>query len=345
MTEDPLLISSSDRISPEELVSRILTEFKNQYGLDIAEDPVAVQRISEAVENALRVLHHQNEAEIFLPYISANQAGPIHLHRMISRTELGLGREEYKGATISEPDKEVPQRVQIPLPDNKPLVTISLLVIMALFFVFFPPPYSLEFPGQSAAWGMKINQAILEGEYWRLITPMFLHGSIFHLGFNLYALYILGRRIERFFGSVRFTLLFLIAGITGNLFSFIFTPADSLGSSTAIFGLLAAEGVFIYYHRELFGDRSRVALRQIIQVAVINFLIGLSPWIDNWGHFGGLIGGALFSWFAGPVFKLKGTPPRLRFDDQRPGRVFVPVFLVQLLLLICLTAWVIISRT
>jgi rhomboid protease GluP len=191
---------------------------------------------------------------------------------------------------------------------------------------------------------MKVNQAILEGEYWRLVTPMFLHGSILHLGFNLYALYILGRRIERFFGSSRYLLLFLIAGITGNLFSFFFTPAPSLGSSTAIFGLLAAEGVFIFQHRELFGNRSQVALRQIIQVAVINFLIGLSPGIDNWGHLGGLIGGAIFSWFAGPLFKLERTPTQIRFVDQRAEKTSIPVFVLQLLVVISLTIFVILSR-
>jgi rhomboid protease GluP len=345
MIENPLSVSSTSQLSPEELISRLLNEFRNQYGLDLAEDPVAVQRIREAAENALRTLDHQNEAEIYLPYISANAAGPIHLRRMITRTELGRGGAQSVVEEVSEPDQATPQRVQVPLPDGKPLVTTSLLVIIALIYVLQLVTGFLFNQDLPAALGMKINEAILDGEYWRLITPMFLHGSIFHLGFNLYALYILGRRIERFFGSFRFLLLFLIAGITGNLFSFFFTPAPSLGSSTAIFGLLAAEGVFIYQHRELFGDRSQVALRQIIQVAVINFLIGLSPGIDNWGHFGGLIGGALFSWFAGPIFKLEGATPRLHFIDQRAEQSSIVVFLVQLLLLIGLSAWVILSRT
>lgn len=344
MTGDPLLVSSSAEISPEELVSRLLSEFRDQYGLDLAQDPAAVKRIREAVENALRTLRYQDEAEIFLPYISANTAGPIHLRRMIRVTGSGFGGEDIGDGEISEQEEKVPRQVQVPLPDNKPLVTIVLLVIMVLIYSLQTLTDLLFLQDLPAAWGMKINQAILGGEYWRLVTPMFLHGSIYHLGFNLYALYILGRRIERFFGSYRFLLLFLVAGITGNLFSFIFTPDPSLGSSTAIFGLLAAEGVFIYQHRELFGDRSQIALRQIIQVAAINFLIGLSPRIDNWGHFGGLIGGALFSWFAGPLLKLEGEPPRLRFSDQRTEEISILVFSILLVLLIGLTAGVIILR-
>ncbi|HDD55489.1 MAG TPA: rhomboid family intramembrane serine protease [Chloroflexi bacterium] len=345
MTENPLSVLHISPISPEELIIRLLNEFKNQYGLDLAEDPVAVQRIREAVENALRTLHNQHEAEIYLPYISANAAGPIHFRRLITRAELGRDGAHTADEEVSEPGKAVPHRVQVPLPDGKPLVTTSLLAIMALVYVLQLATGFLFYQDLPAALGMKINGAILDGEYWRLITPMFLHGSIFHLGFNLYALYILGRRIERFFGSFRFLLLFLVAGITGNLFSFFFTPAPSLGSSTAIFGLLAAEGVFIYQHKELFGDRFQVALRQIIQVAVINFLIGLSPGIDNWGHFGGLIGGALFTWFAGPLLKLEGVPPGLRFADQRGEDLSLEVFLIQLLFLIGLSAWVILSRT
>lgn len=345
MTEDHLSVSSTSKISPEELVFRLLAEFKAQYGLDLSQDPVAVQRIREAADNALRTLSSTDIAEIHLPYISANAAGPIHLQRVITRAELEAGESGVQPEEILEPRQRAPQRVQVPLPDNKSRVTSVLLVLMAFIYGLQWLTIFLDFGDVPAAWGMKINQNIINGEYWRLITPMFLHGSLLHLGFNLYALYILGRRIERFFGSFRYLLLFLIAGMTGNLFSFFFTPANSLGSSTAIFGLLAAEGVFIYQHRDLFGERSRVAMRQIIQVAVINFIIGLSPGIDNWGHLGGLIGGALFTWFAGPIFKLDGEPPMIRFSDQRPEEKAIPVFFVQLVLLISLTVWVIISRT
>ena len=343
MTENPLLVSSPGETSPEELVSRLLAEFQDHYQLDLAQDPAAVQRIQEAIGLALKKLQHQDEVEIFLPYISANQAGPIHLQRIIRKTGPEIGAEESQVEKIPEP--EVPQKVQVALPDNKPVVTTVLLVSMGLIYLLQLLTNSLFFRDLPAEYGMKINQAILEGEYWRLVTPMFLHGSILHLGFNLYALYILGRRSERFFGSFRFLLLFLIAGITGNLFSFIFTPEWSLGSSTAIFGLLAAEGVFLYQNRELFGNRSRIALRQIIQVAVINFLIGLSPGIDNWGHLGGLVGGALFSWFAGPILKLEGTPPLVRFADRRSERTSLVMFFLQLILIIGLTAFVILSRS
>jgi rhomboid protease GluP len=165
--------------------------------------------------------------------------------------------------------------------------------------------------------GLKVNELILAGEYWRLFTPMFLHGSILHLGFNMYALFIFGPGLERYYKHGRFLLLFMLGGFAGNVFSFMFSASPSLGSSTAIFGLLAAEGVFLYQNQKVFGGVARRALNNIIMIAVVNFIIGLSPGIDNWGHMGGLLGGAIFAWFGGPLLKVEGLSPNLRVVDSR----------------------------
>ncbi|MCX8063299.1 MAG: rhomboid family intramembrane serine protease, partial [Anaerolineales bacterium] len=165
--------------------------------------------------------------------------------------------------------------------------------------------------------GMKINEAIINGEVWRFFTPMFLHGSLLHIGFNLYALYIFGPSLEGRFGRGRFLVLFLLSGFVGNVTSFIFSPSPSLGSSTAIFGLLGAEMVFSYRNQGLLGSGARRVLVNVITVAGINLIIGLSPGIDNWGHIGGLVGGLLFSWFGGPLLVIDGIYPDLRVTDQR----------------------------
>ncbi len=154
-----------------------------------------------------------------------------------------------------------------------------------------------------AAYGMKVNSLILQGQFWRLFTPMFLHASILHIGFNMYALYVLGVGLERFYGLRRYLVLYLLAGFSGNVASFLFSTAPSLGASTAVFGLLAAEGVFFYQNREIFGAMARRSLTNVITIALINLVIGMSPGIDNWGHLGGLVGGALFAWLAGPRFE------------------------------------------
>ncbi len=108
----------------------------------------------------------------------------------------------------------------------------------------------------------------------------------------------------------------------------MFTPAASLGSSTAIFGLIGAQGVFIFQNRGIFGNRSRQALVSIISVAAINLFIGLSPGIDNWGHIGGLVGGTMFAWFAGPLLRVDGIYPSFKLIDQRETAEIIQAMVV-----------------
>ena len=84
--------------------------------------------------------------------------------------------------------------------------------------------------------GAKVNELILAGQVWRLITPILLHASILHIGFNMYALFVIGPQLERFYGHGRFLLLYLIAGFTGNVLSFVLSPNPSLGASTSVLG-------------------------------------------------------------------------------------------------------------
>ena len=220
------------------------------------------------------------------------------------------------------PSSDVPppphlQRVVVTLPSTPPLATYTLMgITIAVFLLQYGTQAFLgyDFP---VALGAKINQAIVAGQYWRLITPVFLHGSLLHIGFNMYALYIFGRGLERSYGHGRFLLLYFLSGFGGNVFSMLFTDAPSLGASTAIFGLLGAQGVFIYQNKALFGNMTHRALKDIVSIAVINLVIGMSPGIDNWGHIGGLFAGVVFSWLSGPIFALDKGFPQAKLIDQR----------------------------
>jgi len=229
-------------------------------------------------------------------------------------------------------------------PQTRPVVTYTLIGINIVFFLFQQVgPMIL---GQDLTqFGLKANELIVLGQYWRLITPMFLHGSIIHLGFNLYALYIFGPGLERHFGRPRFIALYVLSGFAGNVMSFIFTSAPSLGSSTAIFGLLGAEGVFLYRNRRLFGGSARRALNNLILLAVINLVFGLSsPGIDNWGHLGGLIGGTLFAWIGGPILAVKNDYPGLSVVDTRESRDAIVAALIDLIVFGGLAAMTIFMR-
>ncbi|HSM24647.1 MAG TPA: rhomboid family intramembrane serine protease [Anaerolineaceae bacterium] len=223
--------------------------------------------------------------------------------------------QQYQSTPPPTPEQSV--RVEIDNPAKKPLVTYAILgVTVAIFLLqlFTQNTMGIDLP---AIYLAKYNQLILSGEIWRLISPVLVHGSFAHIAFNMYALFIFGRNLEYQYGHGRFLLLYLLGGFAGNVVSFVLTPNPSLGASTAIFGMLAAQGVFIYRNRRFFGNRARPILSNIIFILGINLVLGLSPMIDNWGHLGGLIGGLVFAWTAGPLWEMRADLQGYRLVDQQ----------------------------
>jgi rhomboid protease GluP len=228
----------------------------------------------------------------------------------------GASQPEFKGNTSFQ-QSSVQTRVPIKLPNIRPVITNTLVgVTVFIFLLQIGSQYFLQ-NDYPAFYGVKNNQMIAQGQLWRLFTPMFLHGSILHIAFNMFALLKLGPGLERYYGHWRFLALYILCGFGGNVFSMMFTNVSSLGSSTAIFGLIGAQGVFFYHNRKIFGANYRQALNGIIMIATVNLIIGISPGIDNWGHIGGLIGGVVFAWIGGPILDVTGVYPNLILADQR----------------------------
>ncbi len=214
-----------------------------------------------------------------------------------------------------------PQSVRVALPQSVPYVTYAIIGITAVIFLMQLATQFLFGIDLPAALFIKSNALIRAGQVWRLFTPMLLHGSIPHIGFNMYALFVFGPGLERHFGRVRFLLLYVLTAFTGNVASFIFTSGNSLGASTAIFGLIAAEGIFLIQNRKLFARQFRGAISNIVFIVAINLFLGISgtlPGVDNWGHVGGLLGGLIFSWFASPLYEVEGIYPNFHVVDKRP---------------------------
>lgn len=134
---------------------------------------------------------------------------------------------------------------------------------------------------------------ISNGEYWRLITPVFLHANVFHIFMNSYVLYALGPNVEQAFGSRRFVAMYLVAGFLGNAVSFAIPPdVPSLGASGAVFGMAGVLLIYLYRRRR----SAFVAqyLRSILFFIGINLALGfLFRGIDNAAHIGGLISGII----------------------------------------------------
>ncbi len=150
---------------------------------------------------------------------------------------------------------------------------------------------------------VKSKPEILAGQFWRIISPIFVHVGITHIFVNMYSLYAIGPAVERFFGTLRFLVVYFLSGIGGVALSLAFSPSPSAGASGAIFGLLGALGTFLFIHRGLFGRLGQQQLRQIVIVAVLNLVVGLAPGIDQWGHVGGFITGIALAAAIGPRYE------------------------------------------
>lgn len=171
------------------------------------------------------------------------------------------------------------------------------------------------------ALGAKEGYAIDAGQYWRFLTPIVLHGGLIHLGVNSYSLYVLGPTTERFYGSLRFLAIYLLAGFAGSLASYLRSPGLSIGASGAIFGLVGALAAFFYSARSVIGgEAAQQQIKQLIAMAAINIVIGLSVQVvDNAAHLGGLAAGAVAGYTLAPRYRVDregagGTPIVVRTD-------------------------------
>ncbi|MCI2254540.1 rhomboid family intramembrane serine protease [Domibacillus sp. PGB-M46] len=174
---------------------------------------------------------------------------------------------------------------------GKPFFTYVFTAVNVIMF------FLMTIAGGSTAtdvliqFGAKFNPLILEGEWWRFITPVFLHIGLLHLLMNSMALYYLGTAVEQIYGRLRFLWIYLFSGFTGSLLSFLLTPNLSAGASGAIFGLFGALLYFGVTKPKLF---FRTMGMNVLVVIGINLAFGFTvPGIDNAGHIGGLIGGFL----------------------------------------------------
>ena len=188
----------------------------------------------------------------------------------------------------------------------------NIFVFLLVFLSFGNPNDVVRFSAGLVEYGGKMNSLIRQGEWWRLVTPIFLHGSWIHLFMNMYGLWILGPYVERLYGSAKFVVFWVLSGIggvgasylaaqpnlphAGPIARFLFKAEDavSVGASGALFGLIGVLFVFgIKFRHELPEGFKRAFGVGMLPTILINVVIGIIfPFIDNAAHLGGLISGA-----------------------------------------------------
>lgn len=206
---------------------------------------------------------------------------------------------------------------------KKPVITYALILINVFIFLLM---YLIGDGSTSIETLLKFGAShtllIQHGDYYRLITSMFLHIGVMHLIFNCYALYVIGPQIESFFGKTKYLIIYLVSGICGNLLSMLFGTGVSAGASGAIFGLLGAI-VYFGYHYRIYLDG--VLKSQIIPLILMNLALGfMISGINSAAHIGGLIGGVLVAWTCGVKYRsTKG--------DKINGLIMLSIFMFFLI--------------
>ena len=190
---------------------------------------------------------------------------------------------------------------------KKPIITYLIMAICVIVFI------SMYIFGNGSYdnltllnFGANLDTLTKSGEFYRLVTCAFIHIGIFHLLFNMYALYIIGPQVESFYGKARYIFIYLVSAITGSMLSIAFNHnVISAGASGAIFGLLGCLLYFGYHYRIYLGN---VIKSQILPIIVLNLILGfMLTGIDNFAHIGGLVGGILATMAIGVPNKKNNT--------------------------------------
>lgn len=187
-----------------------------------------------------------------------------------------------------------------PAAPSQPWVTIGIVAALILIWVAMTVAGGSLSATESGVmlyqWGAQGRPYLwLEGEYWRLLTAAFLHFGAIHLFMNGLGIWVVGRLVEALYGPWRMLLIYLGAAVAGSILSAMAGPpvAVAAGASGAVFGLLGA----VIWFRLSSPLGYRIAWRPVLTILGVNLAVGLglSSFIDNWNHIGGLVGGFLTS--------------------------------------------------
>ncbi len=167
-----------------------------------------------------------------------------------------------------------------------PVVSTLLAINIIVYFITLIPGIGREIFN----WGASVNILIAYGEWWRVVTSIFLHGSFTHILFNAFSLFVFAPDLERLMGKWRFIIIYFASGLAGNILTYIvYDPTyASVGASGAIFGVFGAFAALVYYTRNNFPQLKQVILPLLIVSVIMTFL---SPGINEIAHLGGLATG------------------------------------------------------
>lgn len=204
-------------------------------------------------------------------------------------------RASFYRRQAEKKQRELEQQDMSFFSSGKPIVTYTVLALLAVIFLVLERSGSSMNVNTLIELGAKYNPGIVEGEWWRLVTAMFLHIGFLHLFMNSLALFFIGGITERIYGTARFIIIYFAAGVFASTVSFAMNEQVSAGASGAIFGCFGALLYLGLAHQRLF---FRTLGMNVLVILGINLVFGFTVQaVDNGAHIGGLVGGFIASVF------------------------------------------------
>ncbi|CAN6451911.1 unnamed protein product [Victoria cruziana] len=232
--------------------------------------------------------------------------------------------ELKKSALLASDD--IADAIEDAQPEGSDLTVIGILVAInvAVFLFEMASPVKSsesEYLSLPLLYGAKINWLILNGEWWRLVTPMFLHSGFFHVTFGCWALLTFGPQVSRGYGSLTFFLIYILGGICGNVSSFLHTPEATVGGTGPVFAIIGAFVIYQVQNKQTnVKENSESMFQKAAIVAALGFVLSNVSRIDDWTHIGATCAGLLYGYLTCPVVQLGNTSLR---DGRQDGTAIV----------------------
>ncbi|CAI9758390.1 unnamed protein product [Fraxinus pennsylvanica] len=224
------------------------------------------------------------------------------------------------------------------------LVGVLASINIAVFLIEIATPIknsNFELFSLPLVYGAKINNLILMGEWWRLVTPIFLHSGIFHIALGSWFLFTFGLEVSRKYGSFTFFLIYILGGFSGNLISFLHIPEPTVGGTGPAFALIGAWLIYQVQNRDVIAtEASESMFQKAIIFTALSFVLSNFGPIDDWSHFGAAFTGIVYGFFTCPSLQVKdassdtGQEERMtlvrRYADPCKSLMYFSFFLLLL---------------
>ncbi|KZV52944.1 hypothetical protein F511_36240 [Dorcoceras hygrometricum] len=221
-------------------------------------------------------------------------------------------------------------------------VLVSINIAVLLFEMATPVKNSeLALFSIPSVYGAKVNELILTGEWWRLVTPIFLHSGIFHIAISSWVLFTFGLEVSQVYGSFTCLLIYLLGGISGNLVSFLHTPSPTVGGTDPGFALIGAWLIYQVQNKDFIARYySERMFRKAIIFTALSFVVSSFGPIDDWAHFAAAFTGIAYGYVTCPSLQVKDASSETgqedgmtlirRYADPCKSLVYFSIFMLLL---------------